>query len=169
MSQNFVEIAKIGATYGLEGELRLYPLANSIETILSYGEWYTKSESAKQWQILKDENVFRRSGKVYIKLAGVDNVNSAKKYVNTLIGVPRDSLPDLDNGEVYWTDLIGMSVENKTGDSFGKIADVMETGYNEVLICRSDKGEFLIPYTNDYILKEDQEAKQMLVDWEYDF
>ncbi|MDE4986246.1 ribosome maturation factor RimM, partial [Francisella tularensis subsp. holarctica] len=39
MSQDFVEIAKIGATYKLNGVLNLYHLANSIETLLSYGDW----------------------------------------------------------------------------------------------------------------------------------
>ena len=37
MSEEFVEIARIGATYKLDGQLNLYPLASSIETLLGYG------------------------------------------------------------------------------------------------------------------------------------
>jgi 16S rRNA processing protein RimM len=169
MSNNFIEIAKIGSTYGLDGELRLFPISSSIETILSYGQWYIKLVSDGQWQALNDENVYRRSNKVYIKLDGVDNVNSAQKFINALISVPSDKLPLLNNGEIYWKDLIGMSVSNNDGDSFGCVVNIMETGYNDVLVCRKDKEEYLIPYIKDYVLEENLESKKILVDWQYDY
>ena len=169
MLNKFIEIAKIGSTFGLNGELRLFPISSSIETILSYGSWYVKPISSEEWTLLKNEDVFRRSNKVYIKLDGVDNVNSAQKFINALIAVPADSLPLLSDGEIYWKDLIGMSVHNSAGDSFGLVVDVMETGYNDVLVCRKDKEDFLIPYIKNYVLEENLESKKILVDWQYDY
>ena len=169
MSQKFIEIAKIGSTYNLVGELRLFPIASSIETILSYGAWYIKPSGNDDWCLLSDENVYRRSGKVYIKLKGVDNVVSAKKFINALIAVPSDKLPALTNGEIYWKDLIGLSVYNVSGDSFGIVTDIMETGNNEVLVCRKDEEEYLIPYIHDYVLEENIADKKILVDWQDDY
>ncbi|MDE4940862.1 ribosome maturation factor RimM, partial [Francisella tularensis subsp. holarctica] len=69
MTQDFVEIAKMGATYNLNGQLNIYPLANSIETLLSYGDWYIQIPATNVWQQLNGEIVLKRADKVYIKLA----------------------------------------------------------------------------------------------------
>ena len=168
-SMNFVEIARVGATYKLDGELNLYPLANSIETLLSYGQWYIQLSGNSVWQPLKDENVFRRAHKIYLKLANVNDANTAKKYVNALIGVPKKALPKLDKGEAYFKDLIGCSIVNTQGDSFGEVIDVIETGANEVLVCSKEASEHLIPYIKNCIVSEDLENKKIVVDWEYDY
>ncbi|MEY8765974.1 MULTISPECIES: ribosome maturation factor RimM [Francisella] len=169
MSQDFVEIAKIGATYKLDGELNLYPLANSIETLLSYGDWYIQLPANNIWQPLKEESVFRRGDKLYIKLASVDSAEVAKKYVNSLIGVPKEALPKVEEDEAYFKDLIGCSVVNMVNDSFGNVIDIIETGANEVLVCKNDSGEYLIPYVKQYIVSQDLESKKIVVDWEYDY
>lgn len=169
MSQDLVEIAKVGSTYKLDGELNLYSLANSIETLLGYGEWYIQLLGQKSWRLLSDENVFRRADKLYIKISGVNDMNSAKQYVNALIGVPRDALPSLGSDETYFIDLVGCMVTNANGDSFGKVVDVIETGANEVLICKNGDDEYLIPYTKQCIITEDIVGKALLIDWEYDY
>lgn len=169
MSTEFVEIAQIGATYKLDGELNLYPLANSIETLLSYGSWYIQHPDSKDWQLLKDENIYRRANKIYIKLAGVDNANIAKKYVNTLLGVPKKVLPQLKDNEIYFADLIGCEVFNQDNKSFGKVIDIVETGSNEVLVCSENDNEYLIPYVRQYIVNEDTSSKKIIVDWEFDY
>ena len=169
MSKNFVEIAKVGATYKLDGELNLYALATSIETLLSYGDWYIQPLGQKSWTLLSDENVFRRAKKLYFKISGIEDVNSAKQYVNALIGVPRDVLPTLDNDETYFIDIIGCAVVNSNGDSFGKVVDIIETGANEVLICNNGDDEYLIPYIKQCIITEDIPNKKLLIDWEYDY
>ena len=170
MLHDFVEIAKVGSTYKLDGDLNLYPLANSIENLLRYGAWYIKLPGSSSWQLLEDESVYKRAdGKVYIKLAGIDDINAAKQYVNALIGVPKSVLPQLADDEVYFVDIIGCDVVNQKDESFGRVIDVIETGANEVLICKKDKSESLIPYVKQYILNEDIKNKKIVVDWEYDY
>ena len=169
MSHDFVEIAKVGSTYKLDGELNLYSLANSIEMLLGYGEWYIQLLGQTSWRLLSDENVFRRANKLYIKISGVDDMNIAKQYVNALIGVPRNALPSANTDETYFIDLIGCQVVNTSGDPFGKVVDVIETGANEVLICKSGDDEYLIPYTKQCIVTEDIPGKSLLIDWEYDY
>ncbi|AXA34281.1 ribosome maturation factor RimM [Francisella adeliensis] len=169
MTEDFVEIARIGATYKLDGELNLYPIANSIETLLSYGDWYIQLANSQDWQKLSDENVFRRADKIYIKFANIDNANIAKKFVNAMVGVPKSALPELGNDETYYADLIDCCVTNTSNDSFGKVVDVIDTGSNQVLICQLDKDEYLIPYIKRYILSENIADKKITVDWEKDY
>lgn len=169
MSQNFVEIAKIGATYKLDGELNLYPLANSIETLINYGDWYIQLPATGVWQHLKGESVLKRADKIYIKLVNINDAETAKRYVNSLIGVPQQALPKLAEDEAYFKDLIGCSVKNTNNDSFGVVVDIIETGANEVLVCKEDGSEYLIPYVKQYIVSEDLNLKKIVVDWKYDY
>jgi 16S rRNA processing protein RimM len=169
MSDKFVEIARVGATYKLNGELNLYLLANSIETLLSYGNWYIQLPNSKKWQVLKNENVYRRASKTYLKIVDINNVDIAKKYVNALIGVLKTSLPQLGNDEVYFKDIIGCKVINQDNKSFGKVIDIIETGSNEVLVCSNGNDEYLIPYVQQYIVDENISLKKIAVEWEYDY
>ncbi|QIV94993.1 ribosome maturation factor RimM [Allofrancisella frigidaquae] len=169
MSEDFVEIAKVGSTYKLDGELNLYTLANPIEVLLGYGDWYIRLAGADSWQLLKGESVYRRADKIYLKLANVNDASVAKKYVNALIGVPVEALPVLLEDEAYFKDLIGCKVSNHHGEPFGKVIDIIETGANEVLVCHDGEHEYLIPYVKQYIVKEEINLKKIVVDWEYDF
>jgi len=45
-----------------------------------------------------------------------------------LIAVPRAELPQQPEGEYYWSDLIGLSVENLAGETFGIVDSLLETG-----------------------------------------
>lgn len=169
MLKNFVEIAKVGSTYKLDGELNLYTFSNSIETLLNCGIWYIKLPNNNYWQELKGESIFRRGNKIYIKFANINDVEKSKKYVNSLIGVPKESLPKLDKNEVYFKDLIGCNITNITNDSFGFVVNIIETGANDVLVCKKNNKEYLIPYVKKYIVSENIFLKKIIVDWQYNY
>ncbi len=169
-SEKMVVIAKLGATYGLQGDIKLYVLSESIESPFSYSQWWIKTSSAKNWSELKNEEVYRLGTKILIKLSGVDSPEMASTYVNAKIGVPRKNLPTPDEDEYYWTDLEGMSVKNKSGVCFGMVSHVMETGANDVLVIQNEaKEETLIPFIEHYILDVDNDQNKILVDWETDY
>jgi len=98
--------------------------------------------------------------------------------------VPREALPETEEGEYYWSDLIGLSVTNTQGVAFGKVTQVFETGANDVLVVREEqpvsvKGkdgkvreeyrERLIPFTSEAVPEVDIKAGTVLVDWDADF
>ena len=85
-----------------------------------------------------------------------------------MVGVRRDKLPKLKADSFYWSDLIGLTVENKEGVKFGVVDTMMETGSNDVLVVKGDN-EILIPYLPDVILNVDLKTKRVLVDWDENY
>ena len=84
------------------------------------------------------------------------------------IAVPRQDLPQTRDGEYYWTDLEGLQVVHRDGRSLGKVAYLMATGANDVLVVNGD-GEHLIPFVmGKVILDVDLGVGQISVDWEWD-
>ncbi len=119
-----------------------------------------------------------------IKLSGVGDRDAAFALKGQQIAVPREALPETEEGEYYWSDLIGLQVSNTEGVDFGKITQVLETGANDVLVVREKqptqvKGkdgklreeyrERLIPFTSDAVPEVDIQAGTVLVEWDADF
>ena len=73
---------------------------------------------------------------VLVRLEGCRNRDQAGEYSGCNIAVERSQFPSLDDGEFYWTDLVGLRVVNTDGADLGRIERMMETGANDVMVVR---------------------------------
>ena len=94
--------------------------------------------------------------------------NTAEKLKGLLIAVPRSSLPENTDDEYYWSDLIGLAVENEAGVKLGTVANLLETGANQVLSVTTVNGEILIPFVATAIRQVDIKNGVIRVDWAAD-
>ena len=94
---------------------------------------------------------------------------AAEKLKGLLIAVPRSSLPVHEEGEYYWADLIGLAVINEAGESLGTVAEMLDTGANDVLIVRGNGPDVLIPFLKSVIKHVDMAARTIQVAWSADF
>jgi 16S rRNA processing protein RimM len=87
-----------------------------------------------------------------------------------LVGAPREALPQTEDDEFYWADLIGLTVINTAGDVLGKVDGLLETGANDVLrVLAEDKTERLLPFVAAVVLEVDKDAGQIRVEWGLDW
>jgi 16S rRNA processing protein RimM len=86
-----------------------------------------------------------------------------------LIAVPRSQLPEQDEDEYYWSDLIGMSVVNEANEQLGTVSNLLETGANDVLSVKGESGEILIPFVDAVIKQVDAANRTIRVDWSADY
>jgi 16S rRNA processing protein RimM len=85
------------------------------------------------------------------------------------VAVPKVELPPAEDGEYYWSDLIGMDVINAEGLCLGKVVDLMDTGANDVLVISGEHGQILIPFVAAYVGDVDTQSKQIKVEWGLDY
>jgi 16S rRNA processing protein RimM len=78
-------------------------------------------------------------------------------------------LPQQTGDEYYWSDLIGMGVVNEAGERLGTVANLLETGANQVLSVTGEGGEILIPFVASAIKQVDVKNKTIRVDWAADY
>ena len=77
-------------------------------------------------------------------------------------------MPETEDGSFYWTDLEGLSVVRRDGESIGRVERILETGANDVLVVGGDI-ERLIPFVIDeFIVDVDLDNGVITVDWEWD-
>jgi len=134
--------------------------------LLAYNTWQIGAEG--NWRSIKLKSGRVHNDVLLAKLEGINDRDAAFACKGQLVAVPRAALPALEETEYYWSDLIGLAVNNQQGVDFGKITDVFETGANDVIVVKG-KEEKLIPFTEQTIIDVNLEQQTMLVDWDEDF
>ena len=104
-----------------------------------------------------------------MKLQGISDRTAALALKGQHIAIPREELPQLEEGEFYHADLIGLEVVNQQQVDFGKVIDVMQTGANDVLVVKQGGRERLIPFIDQAVLDVDLANMRISVDWDAEF
>ena len=98
-----------------------------------------------------------------VTLEGVDTMEAAAALRGKMLYVSRKDLK-LPKGRYLVQDLIGLRIEDvDTGEVYGTLTDVSQTGANAVYHMRTSKGEVLIPAIPDIILSVDTVADVMKI------
>ncbi len=162
-----VVMGKIVAAQGIQGWVKVQTFTEYLDSLLEYPVWYAGDGQTWQPMQLLDAKVH---GKVLIaKLEGVADRTDAEKLKGRLIAVPQAELPEREEDEYYWSDLIGLTVENLEGVQFGIVDSLLETGANDVLVVKGESGEKLIPFIASVIRQVSLKDKKIRVDWQPDY
>lgn len=162
-----VVMGKIVAAHGIKGWVKIQTYTEYLDSLLDYDTWYIGKEEV--WRPLEVLEAEVHSKVLVAKLEGVDDRTAAERYKGQLIAVPRSELPEQEEGEYYWSDLIGLKVLNLAGEELGTVDTLLETGANDVLVVKGGSGELLIPFIEDVIGTVDLKQKTIRVDWQADY
>jgi 16S rRNA processing protein RimM len=176
-------MGRVVAPYGVFGWLKIVPDTEAFDGLFDYDTWWLGK--GDDWREMVVETAKVHNDVIVVKLAGINDRDAALACKGKQIAVPRDQLPEAEENEYYWSDLIGLRVKNKQDVDFGLIVDVFETGANDVLVVKADAvakeepadktvakekpQERLLPFIATVVLDVDLNAKTMLVDWDADF
>jgi 16S rRNA processing protein RimM len=99
-----------------------------------------------------------------LSFKGLENREEAGQYRNQYIYVQAAGLPELPEGEYYHHQLVGLQVVDEDGRLLGELAEVLETGANDVyVVSRPDGTEILLPAIPPVILDVDMSRRTMSV------
>lgn len=167
----YVIVGKITGPYGIRGWVRVYSFTDPVSNILNYKPWYIKraEQSNSDWKKV-DLIEGKPHGKgIVVNLETVSDRNQAELMHGYDIAVLKSQIPEAEEGEYYWRDLIGLRVLTLDDVDLGKVDSLMETGANDVLVVKGDR-ERLIPFVMDEHIKQiDLDAGVVRVDWDPDF
>ena len=163
-----ISIGKIAGVFGVKGWVKVFSLTDPRENILNYSPWILKQDD--QIKEVQPVNGKRQGKTVVVCLEGIGDRNLAEFYTGWEILINKSQLPETEEDEYYWADLVGLSVETENGISLGQVDYIIETGANDVLVVKDLKEERLIPFLQAQTIKKiDLEGRLMVVDWDPDF
>jgi 16S rRNA processing protein RimM len=159
-------LGRISGLYGVRGWVKVHSYTEPRDAILKYGSWLLEQDGV--WRETSVAEGRKQGKTVVARLDAVTDRDMATAFVGTTIGVARSDLPETDSGEYYWTDLEGLQVIHHDGRILGKVAYILATGANDVLVIQGDQ-EVLVPFVKDEVIKGVDLATGIIsVDWEWD-
>lgn len=159
-------MGRIAAPFGVRGWVKIQPFTEEIDGLLDFPVWHLGRGA--DWREVKVLEADVHSKSLVARLQGCDDRDAAAALKGLEVAVPRDELPETGEDEYYWADLIGLEVVNTQGENLGKVADLLETGANDVLVVEGER-ERLIPFIAQVILEVDLKAGRISVDWGADY
>ncbi|MCR4743707.1 MAG: ribosome maturation factor RimM [Lachnospiraceae bacterium] len=161
-SDERVTAGKITSTHGLRGEVKVYPYLDDPDRFLDFTKVIIRTNRAEFEEEIEKIRFFKNMA--IVKFKGIDDINDVMKYRNAEIRVLREEAADLQEGQYFEIDLIGLDVINDDGRNLGELKEIMHTGANDVYIVRSEEGkEILIPAIKQCILEVNIEDGNMKV------
>lgn len=165
----YVELGKLVGVWGVKGWVKLHSYTRNRADISQYKTWYLQKPRSNDAPMpIKVLNCREQGQGMVAQFDDVNDRDVAAAMSGQTIFVKQSDLPELPAGEFYWQQLIGLSVSSEQSP-IGKIQSIMETGANDVLVCKSiveGKADVLIPYIDDIVLSVDLDAGTMMVDWD---
>lgn len=146
-----VQIARVGAPHGIAGWFKVFPFDTDRADFPYTGE-ILMGRTADGVQALKVEGV-RETGKLMLKLVGVDSPEDAARLKGLFIFVPEDRIPPIREKDVYYAyQILGLRVVDENGLELGEIMNIFPAGGNDVYVVRDRTGgETLVPAAKDAI------------------
>lgn len=164
-----VVMGEIVGPYGVRGWVKVRSFAESPAALLDFAEWWLKPQRGSAWKKFSRLEGRLHSGSLVVALEGVETREAGLAMKGSEVGVPRSALPAVHD-EIYWEDLKGFAVVNRSGVRLGEVRDVVEHGAHPVLRVTDEAGpERLIPYVPAIVHGMDVEAGRIDVDWEADY
>lgn len=135
-----VTLAVIIGAHGITGEVRLKLFSESTDSLKAHKSFIADGRT------LTLKNI--RSGKngAIARFAEVADRNTAEALRGTELIVPRSSLPELEEGEYYHADLIGLPCVSNEGEELGMVIAVENFGAGDILEIERPNGKrFMVP------------------------
>lgn len=139
----FLVVGKLRRPHGLRGDV-LMSVWTDFPERLSPGMILFVGDGHKPLTI-HDLRWHRKD--MLISFEGYHDREQAGVFRNQVVSVRADELPDLDEGEYYLHEFIGLQVIDATDNkSLGVVVKIIETGANDVFLIRTeDDKELLLP------------------------
>ena len=163
-------MGRVTAPFGIKGWLKIYALTAQIGNLQNYPVWWLGHDD--DWRDMRVISARIHGNTLIAQLEGVADRDGAAVMKGWQVAVPREQLPGAAENEFYWADLIGLRVVNAEQHEFGRVARILQTGANDVLVVEgSNKNEHetLIPFIASAIKQVDLAAGVISVDWGRDY
>jgi 16S rRNA processing protein RimM len=158
-----IAVGKINGTHGIKGQLKVYSYSGNLESLSAARIVMLRSPDGATLREFGIKGVKPHSNGFILSLKDYDDIDQALSLVGCELCLKRSQLPEPEEDEYYWCDLIGLRVVTADGVEIGILADIFETGSNDIYVVRKDRQEYLIPAIATVISSVDLAGGTMVI------
>ncbi|RKQ69075.1 16S rRNA processing protein RimM [Litorimonas taeanensis] len=160
-------VAAIAGAFGVKGEVKLKPFTEFPEGCVSYGPLLSDKGSVVitpiSYRVMKDF--------VAVTAEEVSSREQAESLKSTKLYISRDVLPEPDEDDFYYSDLIGLEVKSTDGKRIGEVIAIHEFGAGDMIEIapfpdkknKKSAASFFHPFTKLATPKVDLERGRLII------
>ena len=160
---DLVAIARVARPRGIKGEVVAEILTDFPARFQSLERVIAVDATGERRELIVDD-AWLQNGRVVVKFAGHDSVESAETLRNAELCILESETAELDDGEFFDWELAGCRVETVDGQTVGLVKELMRTGGTELLVVEGEGKEFLVPFAEAICVEVDLENKVVTID-----
>jgi 16S rRNA processing protein RimM len=156
----FLAVGLLRRPHGLGGEVLMEVLTDFPERLEPGVCLYISPE----YQSVHLKSVRQHSKGLLVSFKEYLSPEKVGELRNQWVMVRVDDRPPLPKGEFYHHQILGLKVYDEAGVFLGVVAEILETGANDVYLVKKDsRQDLLLPATDEVILSVDLEAATLKV------
>jgi 16S rRNA processing protein RimM len=163
MADDLVVIGRITKPHGIGGEVRVSAFTESPRVFTQYERIYLRLPDGEP-RLMKIRTARLHKNAVLVQLENVVDRNQAEEFVGADLLIRREWLPEPDEDEYYWIDLIGLQVLTDTGETLGNVDNLIAGSEDDLLVVKDGKREILLPFRDEIIREVDLDRGRIVVD-----
>ena len=154
-----IKVAQIINTHGLKGECKLYLVTDDPQHRFEKGR-VLHLEDGRTLTVVRYRE---QKGFGYCYFEGVDSIEKAEQLKTKNLFIAQEDLPELEEGQYYYHELMHCTVYNEEKEKLGEVVDILETGANLVFRIGDENKNFLCPYVPTFIESVDIPNKTIVI------
>ena len=163
VADDYFHLGTIVGTHGLQGDLKVRPLAADSESLAEAREIFLRAADGALEPFRVSRSVPYK-GLWLLRLAGRTTLEAVQPLLGRELFLPLTALPTLADDEFYWHQLEGLTVVDRTHGELGTVVDLMTTAAHDIYVVQGPFGEVLIPVVGAFVLHIDLLAGRIEVD-----
>lgn len=162
-------IGVITKTHGIKGEVSVFPTTDDNDRFNYLEKCYIIRGKEEKAVKVSGCKFFKNT--VILKFDEINSIEEAEKYIKCELYVDREDAIEIDDGEYYLADMIGMEVVEEDGTVLGTLKDYLESPAHIIYVVElsdekkasSGKTEIMIPDVDEFIKDIDITGSKMTV------
>jgi len=163
-------VGHISKAHGTRGEVFIWPLTDNPEAVfvpgaelrLAMPDGGPEPDPEAPPLIVERLRPYRRG--LLVKFESLDDRTSVEPLGGRYVSMPVEDLPPLEEGEVFYHQLLEAEVVTVDGRVVGRVREVYETEPAHLLEVKGDGKLHLIPFTEQVVKEVDVERRRIVID-----
>lgn len=165
-SDDLIAVGRILGPHGRDGAIKVKSISD-VPSRFDVGNFLSLSENGSVaqgtvYQIAKSQPTGK--DELILFLEGTRDRGQAQVLAGFWLCVPVSEVPTAEEGEYFHYQLIGLKVRTTEGEDLGELAEILETGSNDVYVVVGPDGDVLVPALSKVVTEIDIDGGLMVVD-----
>lgn len=161
MSPGAIKVGYVRRAHGVQGSVVFRPTSDDPERFVP---GVTFSTDSPDNPLLTLHHVRAHNDGLLVTFDGVADRNHAERLRGVSLFIQSGQRRELDTGEYWPEQLIGLRVVDRTGNGLGVVTEIIEGTTQDRLVVAGERTTFEVPFVAALVPEVDVAAHQIVVD-----